>query len=177
MLLTNVALLLFSYWLYSISHPNKVGYPLFDLSGDSEATVENMLLTPKELAVEKVITKVFVKLRSNVIVMNRLRSVFMSKLSRMGKHLSLCGGRKRSEILDKWKDMNWLLTLNENEIVPSCKKDSAIVLTVKSKCDELKEELKDVSKKLKDMTNKCSDLDASNKQLLAYRSGASIKRK
>jgi len=73
--------------------------------------------------------------------------------------------------------MNWILTLYENEIVPSCKKDSAIVLTVKAKCDKLKEELKDVSKKLKDLTNKCSSLDASNKQLLAYRSGTSTKRK
>jgi len=139
--------------------------------------LENTLLTPKELAVEKVITKVFVKLRSNVIVTNRLRSVFMSKLSRMGKYLSLCGGRKRYEILDKWKDMNWVLTLNDNEIVPSCKKDSAIIVTAKAKCDKLKEDLKDVSKKLKDMTNKCSGLDASSKQLLAYRSGASTKRK
>jgi len=51
----------------------------------------------------------------------------MLKLSRMGKYLSLCGGRKRYEILDNWKDMNWVLTLNDNEIVPSCKKDSPIV--------------------------------------------------
>jgi len=85
--LTNVAFLPCSYWLYSLSHPNKTGYPLFDLSDDSEAAVENTLLSPKELAVERVITKVFVKLRSNVIVTNRLRSVFMSKLSRMGSIL------------------------------------------------------------------------------------------
>jgi len=45
---------------------------LFDLSGNREAAVDNTLLTPKELAVEKVITKVFAKLRSNVIVTNRL---------------------------------------------------------------------------------------------------------
>jgi len=75
----------------------------------------------------------------------------MSKLSRMGKYLSLCRGRKRYEILDKWKDMNWVLNLNDNEIVPSRKKDSAIILTAKTKCDKLKEDLKDVSKKLKDM--------------------------
>jgi len=43
--------------------------------------------------------------------------------------------------------MNWELTLNENEILPSCKKDSAVALTIKGKY--VKEDLKDISKKQK----------------------------
>ena len=70
-----------------MSHPDKKGKPTFDLSSDNEAIVENESLAPKELAVERIITKVFSKLHSDVIVTDRLRSLFVSKLSRMGKSI------------------------------------------------------------------------------------------
>ena len=47
-----------SYWLYSISLPDKYGMPQLDLSDDNEATMstENSLLAPKERAINMVVT-------------------------------------------------------------------------------------------------------------------------
>ena len=49
----------YSYYLYSISHPSKLGVPLFDLSADETINIETSGLTYKQLAVERVIAKVF----------------------------------------------------------------------------------------------------------------------
>jgi len=50
--------------LYSISHPDKKGKLIFDLSSDNETIIENKSLAPRELAAERVITKVFSKLQT-----------------------------------------------------------------------------------------------------------------
>ena len=106
-----------------MSHPDKKGKPTFDLSSDNEAIVENAeSLAPKELAVERIITKVFSKLHSDVIVTDRLRSLFVSKLSRMGKSIQSLGGRQRSLLLEKWRGTNWSIELTNAEIVPLANK-------------------------------------------------------
>ena len=133
-----------------MSHPDKKGKPTFDLSSDNEAIVENAeSLAPKELAVERIITKVFSKLHSDVIVTDRLRSLFVSKLSRMGKSIQSLGGRQRSLLLEKWRGTNWSIELTNAEIVPLAnkkgKKDSEINFSSKSKILQLKKDLKQTS--------------------------------
>ena len=74
-----------------------------DLSDDSEATMstENLLLAPKERAIDMVITKLFTKFRCNIKISSRLRSLFISKLYRMGKALhSLSGSQGKTKTLN-----------------------------------------------------------------------------
>ena len=62
--------------------------PQVDLSSDREASVDLQLelcLSSDRLAIERVIAKVFAKYQCDVIVTDRLRSLFTSKLYRMGK--------------------------------------------------------------------------------------------
>ena len=72
----------YSYYLYSISHPNRQGVPLFDLSVDETINIDISELPSKQLAVERVITKVFQMLRCNVIITDCIRSLFATKLHR-----------------------------------------------------------------------------------------------
>lgn len=52
----------YSYFLYSVSHPDKHSAPMLDLSKDSEAQIANSdTFSSRNLAVERVITKVFTK--------------------------------------------------------------------------------------------------------------------
>ena len=49
----------FSYYLYSISHPDKCGVPVINLSNDPEAAVTLHSPTSVQLAIECVIRKTF----------------------------------------------------------------------------------------------------------------------
>ena len=162
-----------SYWLYSISLPDKCGMPQMDLSDDSEAnmSIENSLLAPKERAINMVITKLFTKFHCNVRISKRLRSLFISKLYRMGKTLhSLGGSQGKTKTLDKWRETNWVVNLEGDEIIPypnkKGEKDSIVIVSSKTKCKKLKQNLKELDEKLKDVTNKCELLEESNKKLL-----------
>ena len=147
--------------------------PQLDLSDDNEATMstENSLLAPKERAINMVIIKLFTKFCCNVRISNRLRSLFSSKLYRMGKTLySLGGSQGKTKTLTKWKETNWVVNLEGDEIIPypnkKGEKDSLVTVSSKSKCEKLKNNLKDLDEKLKEVTNKCEQLEASNKKLL-----------
>ena len=144
-----------------------------DLSDDSEATMstENLLLAPKERAIDMVITKLFTKFRCNIKISSRLRSLFISKLYRMGKALhSLSGSQGKTKTLNKWRETNWVVNLEGDEIIPypnkKGEKDSIVIVSSKAKCDKLKQNLKELNEKLKDVTNKCEQLEESNKKLL-----------
>ena len=84
----NIVLSSSSYWLYSISLPDKYVNPQMDLSEDTEATMSTdiSMLAPKEKAINRVITKLFTKFHCNVRISSQLRSLFISKLHRMGKY-------------------------------------------------------------------------------------------
>ena len=91
--------------MYSITHPNRKGIPLFDLSEDEavKAKLGISVLTCKQLALERVTVKVFDVLRFNGIITDRIRSIFVAKLRRMGSNLqSQSGGRGKHNILEKW---------------------------------------------------------------------------
>ena len=111
---------LHSYYLYEISHPTKSGVPQVDLSDDSEAAVNingTIPLSPNQLAVERVIGKVFTHYNCDVIITDRLRSLFTVKLWRMGVALQGNGGRGRVKLFEKWKKTKWTIELEKNEIV------------------------------------------------------------
>lgn len=101
----------FSYYLYSISHPGKSGVPLIDLSEDNEAQIQVESLTDKQKAIERVIAKTFFDHDITVAISDKIRSVFRSKLWRMGQCLSKLGGSKRQQQVNEWKDTIWPLTI------------------------------------------------------------------
>ena len=113
-----------SYFLYEISHPNKSGILQINLVNDPEAQIDlSTSLCPSQAAVERVIVKVFHHCHCDVIITNRLRSLFTLKLWRMGKNIQGLGGTARNKMYDKWKDSKWVIELENEEIVlpPNCK--------------------------------------------------------
>ena len=108
-----------SYFLYTISHPDKYGAPL-DLSKDKEARADTEGLTQAQIAIERVIMKVLRKYAIPIEVTDRIRATFKTKLWRMGKTLSKLGGTKHQQQLQKWqegKDSIWSFTVDHAEAV------------------------------------------------------------
>ncbi len=163
---------MYSYFVYNISHPNKVGTPLFDLNSDSEAEVEvsELSLSVNQLAVERVITKVFTHYHCDVVITDRLRSMFTSKLWRMGRALQSKGGRGREKIINKWRHSNWSIEIEENEVIVPVnsrkrKATNVLIQSEKKKSKKLECELKESNKKLKEMSNQVVAIQNSAKKI------------
>ena len=97
--------------------------------------------------------------------------LFQSCTCRMGKTLhSLGGSQDKTKTLDKWRETNWVVSLEGAKINPypnkKGEKDSIVIVSSKTKCEKLKQNLKELDEKLKDVTNKCEQLEESNKKLL-----------
>ena len=115
---------LYSYFLYEISHPSKSGVLKVSLADDPEAQVElPKSLCPSRAAIERVIIKVFRHSHCDVVITDRLRSLFSLKLWRMGNAIQGLGGLAWKRQYDKWKDLKWLIELvNEEVVLPhNCK--------------------------------------------------------
>ena len=109
--------MLFSFWLWSISRPGSTGTPHVDLSGDQEAAVSAENLTPRQVIIERVITKTFKHYHIPLDISDNIRDSFRIKLWRMGKEFSQQGSKGRQAQLAKWKGDNaWKLTISEVEI-------------------------------------------------------------
>ena len=128
-----------------------------------------LCLSSDQLAIERVIAKTFTRYQFNVIVMDRLRALFMSKLYRMGKHLQSLGGRGRMKVMEKWKETTWTLELKCDEIVPHFnrkrKPEHAIIQSSKCKQTKLEEKLEETTKHLKDVTKTTKHLKDVTNQL------------
>ena len=114
-----------SYYLYSISHPNKKGCPLFDLSKDKKATIDSSTLTSLQEALERVIKKVFTHYDVSLNITDPIRATFRSKLWRMGKSLNQGGGVQREKKLSSWKEgpySVWSLCISSKEVCQQLKK-------------------------------------------------------
>ena len=98
-------LILFSYFLWSISKPGKNGVPTV-----TEAEKEN------SNSIDIIITKTFEQYKIPLTVSGNIRATFKSKLWRMGKLLSKLGGTKRALQLQQWKDSTWNLCVSDAEI-------------------------------------------------------------
>ena len=153
-----------SYYLYEISHPNKYGVPQLNLSDDDEAKIDESIvesLSLNQLFVERVIVKLFNHYHCDAMITDRIRSVFTSKLARIGKAIQALGGKERVKLQNKWKETKWLLELKGDEIVPVAKKrkpDNPVVQSCKKRCHELEKKVNDVSTKLKDVSNQLKSL-------------------
>ena len=89
----------------------------------------------------------------------------------MGKTLhSLGGSQGKTKTLNKWRETNWVVNLEGDEIIPypnkKGEKNSIVIASSKAKCDKLKQNLKELNEKLKEVTNKCEQFEESNKKLL-----------
>lgn len=67
-----------------MTHPDKCGRPMVDLSTDSEAMVGLSTLSESRLGLERVITKVFHHYGIPLDISDAIRTSFKSKLWRMG---------------------------------------------------------------------------------------------
>ena len=85
-----------SYFLHSISHPNKHGMPLFNLSQDVKARIENQEnRTENQVKLERVIRHVYTEYGlSHHLITESVRSLFKAKLWRMGQRLAIVGSIK-----------------------------------------------------------------------------------
>ena len=162
-------LFLYSYFLYEISRPSKSGVPQVSLVDDPEVQIDlPKSLCPSQVAVERVIVKIFHHFHCDVVITDRLRSLFMLKLWRMGNAIQGLGGTARKKQYDKWKDSKWLIELMNEEIVlpPNCKvKPDNNNVILQSKKIKLQDQLKTANEKLKDLTNKYTALEKASKEL------------
>ena len=105
-----------------------------DLSSDSKATVEKSLLPPKQVPINRIITKLFMKHHCDV----GITGPFAIGIHFKGKCFLSLGGGGRSRTLK----CNWTVTLTEQEIVPyvndNGKKDTTVIISSKRKCEDLK---------------------------------------
>ena len=118
-----ICILFCSQFLYECSHPNKYGVPQIDLSNDNEASVDlpaKLSLSSDQLVVERLIVKVFTRYRCDVIITDRLRTPFRSKLCRMGN--STISQWSCSYKIDRQMEAVWTIELKGIEIVPTRKR-------------------------------------------------------
>ena len=110
-------LCLYSYFLHSISDPNKHGLPLFNLSQDVKAHIdfqENM--TENQVKLERVIRRTYAEYGlSRYPITEGVCSLFKAKLWRMGR-LAKVGSIKRKTILDGWKESTWEIQIIAAEV-------------------------------------------------------------
>lgn len=109
--------------------------PQWDLSDDEEAKISNPehSLSYNQLCTERVIVKLFTHYKCDVVITDRLRSLFTNKLIRMEKAIQAQGGQRRKKLLENWRESHWLLELKQNEIVPSIRKRKPDNLVVQSR--------------------------------------------
>lgn len=69
-----------------------------------------------QAAIERVIKKAFKQYDIPVEISDKTRSIFKSKLWRMGQALSKLGGTKRKQQIDAWKESDWSFLVDTNEI-------------------------------------------------------------
>jgi len=102
-----------------VSHPDKNGVPTTDLSEDNEANIDTAGLTETQIAIERVIKKVFCHYSVPLEISASIRNTFKCKLWRMGKILSSLGDTKRKQALSNWKEGKssiWPFTVDTKEV-------------------------------------------------------------
>lgn len=138
-----------SYFLYSISHPNKHGEPLVDLSADPKAHVgEAENLSCSSLKVERVIQRTFQEYGVKLPITEKIRSLFKSKLWRMGQRISKLGSVKRKDLLENWKcgcHSVWQIQVDTvmviKELVKVNQKNEALLAAETTKRQKLEEQV------------------------------------
>ena len=86
------------------------------MSKDEDAKIAASTLSDHQVAIERVIQKVFTKYSISVDITEKIRSTFRSKLWRMGKKLSQLGGTKCKELIEEWKTTVWSFKVDSKEL-------------------------------------------------------------
>ena len=154
----------FSYFLWSISHPGQNGVPTYNLKGDKDATVFESTLTPTQLAIEHVISKVFTHYSIPLEIIEDIRVAFKSKLYRMGVQLNKLGGKQRKQQLNSWKESVWSFTISNKEfqrqlIKRSYETELQLEQERAKKC-KLEEELKELKQVIESQADLISTLSS-----------------
>lgn len=179
-----------SYFLYSISHPNKHGEPLVDLSADPKAHVDEAEnLSCSSLKVERVIQRTYREYGVKLPITEKIRASFKSKLWRMGQRISKLGSAKRKDLLENWKcghDSVWQVQVDtvmvNKELVKANQKNEVSLAaettkyrkleeqaqaTLKKKVSTLEAQLVSTQAELKCVSESNDQLSKSNKRLAA----------
>lgn len=181
-----------SYFLYSISHPNKHGEPLLDLSANPKARVDDAEnLTYSMLKIERVIQRTFQEYGVKLPTTAKIRASFKSKLWRMGQRISKLGSIKRKELVENWKcgpESVWQIQVDavvvNKELLKAKRKNEELLAAETAKRQKLEEEaqttqaalilkvsvlqdqLNQTQSKLKDFSETNNRLSKCNKQLV-----------
>ena len=167
-MITSLCCSLYSYYIYNISHPNKSGIPQINLAKNPEAQIdEGTHLSPSQIVVERVITKVFRHHHCEVVITDRVRSLFTLKLWRMGKAINGLGGTARKKKYEQWRESTWVVELKGDEIIlPANLKIRHPKNTIlNAKHTKLEEELDVANSKIKDLTDRNIKLQKSCDEL------------
>ena len=98
------------------------------MSADEEAVPEYMpdvlYTSENEAKIDRVLTKaVSAHSHLKMVISKRLRSVMKAKLCCMGKSLHNKNSRQRRIIIDRWREMQWCITLTPAEVRSSLVKE------------------------------------------------------
>ena len=129
-----------SYFLYTISCPDKYGDPQHDLSEEIQVASQ-ALLSKKQIRIERVIHKVFQHYSiPKECISDNIRARFKTKLWRIGKAISLMGGPKRKQQLHKWKEgsqSTWLLSTDLAAVHNQLQKENDVMKAQLNKYQDL----------------------------------------
>jgi len=162
----NTKIILFFSFLYN-NHPTKHGVPQVDLSDDEEVrcAVQDNSMTLNQQLIEQIIYKTFAHHKCDVVITDRLRSLFTNKLCRMGKTMHKLGGRGRAQQTEEWKQTKWVIDLKQGEIVPRSKKRKRENVLICNQVKRLKEDLENCQNLLTATRVKVNEAEETNARL------------
>lgn len=108
----HLALIFYSYYLYSGSHPDSSGRSMIDLSKDT-TRVEALDKSPTQLVLDSVIRKVYQHYSIPLEITESIWTTFKSKLWRMGK--VLCQNMVEQSASSSWRNGANLILLGHSQ--------------------------------------------------------------
>ena len=114
----HLALIFYSCYLYSGSHPDSSGWSMIDLSKDT-TRVEALDKSPTQLVLDSVIRKVYQHYSIPLEITESIRTTFKSKLWRMGK--VLCQNMVERSASSSWRNGANLILLGHSQTKVWCR--------------------------------------------------------
>lgn len=84
------------------------------ITGSIQGQIPANNFTQWQAALERVIKKVFCHYKIPYEPSDQVRTIFKSKLWRMGQSLAKLGGSRRKQLIDQWKGTCWALSFDSN---------------------------------------------------------------
>ena len=129
-------------------------------------------MTQTQLALERIITKVFNHYSVSLDITDKIRATFKTKLWRMGRKLSKTGGKQRKELLHRWEEGEeslWNFTVDESEATSQMmarkRKVENQLHQERVKRQKLEEKVKDLKQKAEKQSAVISELNFKKKAI------------